>query len=336
MASEQRSRATAWLFDHLACPRDGESVDREGSDVICRHGHRYPVVDNVPVMIRDDVPQTLWVADRSLRQARGLEKLDASGESEGDVDGFVQGIVAATCGYMYRPSAGALNRYPIPTIRLPAGADEPLLDVGCNWGRWSIAAGRRGYIPVGIDPSLDAVLAAKRVARQLGVDAAFVVGDARFLPFSDQAFSVIFSYSVLQHFAKPDCVTALRSIRRVLKTDGMAMIQMPNRYGIRSLYHLARRRFREGEVFDVRYWTPTELKTVFSREVGPATLSVDGFFGLGIQGTDSDLLPARFRLVVATSEILRRITTVVSPLAGVADSLYVRAIRQASSANAEA
>src|SRR6478672_10083044 len=97
MSAEQQSRATEWLFDHLACPRDGERVARAGNEVLCPHGHRYAIVDNVPVMLRDDVEQTLWVADQSLRQARGLEKLDASGESEGEVDGFVQGIVAATC-----------------------------------------------------------------------------------------------------------------------------------------------------------------------------------------------------------------------------------------------
>ena len=55
---------------------------------------------------------------------------------------------------------------------------------------------------MGIDPSLDAVLAARRVSRQLGVEASFVVGDARFLPFANDSFDTVFCYSVLQHFSK--------------------------------------------------------------------------------------------------------------------------------------
>jgi hypothetical protein len=41
-------------------------------------------------------------------------------------------------------------------MRLPlAGSQEDaawvLVDLGCNWGRWCIAAGRMGFLPVGVD-----------------------------------------------------------------------------------------------------------------------------------------------------------------------------------------
>ena len=36
-----------------------------------------------------------------------------------------------------------------------------LLDIGCSWGRWSLAAAARGYDAVGIDPSLGAIMAAR-------------------------------------------------------------------------------------------------------------------------------------------------------------------------------
>ena len=45
-------------------------------------------------------------------------------------------------------------------LDLPRG---PLLDIGCSWGRWSLAAARKGYSVVGIDPSLGAVMAARRI-----------------------------------------------------------------------------------------------------------------------------------------------------------------------------
>ena len=71
--------------------------------------------------------------------------------------------VAATCGTMYVPKIGKLSSYPIPTLRLPPGNGRVFVELGCGWGRWCIAAARAGYVPIGIDPMLGAVRAARRV-----------------------------------------------------------------------------------------------------------------------------------------------------------------------------
>lgn len=55
---------------------------------------------------------------------------------------------------------------------------------------------------MGIDPSLKAIRAARRVARQLGVEAFYIVGDNRFLPFRTETLDQFFSYSVLQHLSR--------------------------------------------------------------------------------------------------------------------------------------
>jgi SAM-dependent methyltransferase len=117
----------------LACPCDGMPLTRDGRVLRCSDGHAFPIVDDVPILLRGDVPQTIG--------------------------------------------------HPIPDIRLPQGQAKLLLDVGCSWGRWSIAARRKGYSPVGLDPSLGAVLAARRIADSLGLAFYGVVGDARILPF---------------------------------------------------------------------------------------------------------------------------------------------------------
>ena len=83
---------------------------------------------------------------------------------------------------MYKDLVGNLRGYPIPAIGLPAAKGERLLDIGCNWGRWTIAAARKGYRVTGMDPDLGAVLAARRVAEQLGVNAEFVVADVKVSP----------------------------------------------------------------------------------------------------------------------------------------------------------
>src|SRR5207237_7041494 len=105
--------------------------------------------------------------------------------------------------------------------------------------------------------------------------------------------------------------------------------QMANAFGPRNLYRqLVRRRFREPRaLFGVRYWTPEELRTAFSEAIGPAHLSVDGFFALNAQASDLELLPLRYRPVVRTSELLRRASARLPALRTVADSLYVESTR---------
>ncbi len=110
-------------------------------------------------------------------------------------------------------------------------------------GRWSIAAAKKGYCVIGMDPSLGAVAAARRVAKQCNVNANFVVGDARYLPFQKDVFDIAYSYSVIQHFSKQDARKTFVEIGRALKSDGTALIQMPTVFGLRCLYNQIRRGF---------------------------------------------------------------------------------------------
>lgn len=246
------------------------------------------------------------------------------------IDPYVQNAVAGTCGILYLPLMNRLSRYPIPHFRLPSVEGRSLIDIGCNWGRWSIAAAQKGYSVIGLDPNLDAIRAAARVCRQIGVTASFVVGDARHLPFKSGSVDTAFSYSVLQHFSKDDARQALREIARTLRPAGTSFVQMPNMFGLRSIYHQIRRSLaqRQSEdIFDVRYWRPHELQTLFSESIGPTSPSVDGFFGLGIQAADADLLPFKYRIVVRASEFLRRISGRVPMIMQFADSLYLQSVR---------
>ena len=221
-----------------------------------------------------------------------------------------------------------MNRYPIPELRLPDGDGKRFLDVGCNWGRWTVAAALKGYQPIGIDPCLKAVLAARKVSRQMGAPTDFVVADTRSLPFANGCFDVAFSYLVLQSFSKENARISLREIARAVKAGGKVLIQMPNRYGARSFYQQARRGFSEGENFDIRYWSPMELTKTFTENFGDTKLSADCFFGLGLQKNDLDLLPARFKAVVHSSELLRRVSLKIPWLVNLADSVYLESINQ--------
>jgi SAM-dependent methyltransferase len=318
----------ARLAELLVCPRDHSDLHEEADELVCAEGHRYACPDGIPVLLLDDVAQTHGIIGRSLKEAR--EPVPAEPEFTGDgIDPSVSAAVSATCGTYYRHLVGKLPSYPIPELRLPAGEGRLFLEIGCHWGRWCVAAARKGYEAIGIDPSLEGVRAARKVARQLGVEARFVVADGRHLPFRPETFDVAFSYSVLQHFERSDVLETLDEIRRVLRAGGLSYVQMPTVFGLRNLYVQARRRKLREPVsqFDVRYWTPHELSRDFGSRVGPTRLEVDGFFSLNAQHSDLDLMPRRFRAAIRTSDALRAVAERVPPLRLAADSLYVRSTR---------
>ena len=250
--------------------------------------------------------------------------MDGKHETTESVESRVSFLVAGTNGLAYRHlTDGKLAECPIPEIRLPQANGDVLLDIGCGWGRWSVAAGRLGYRPVGIDPRFGTIQVARRLARELGIKADFVVGDARALPFRDGSIDIVYSYSVLQHFSTPDVETTATEICRVLRPGGKSLIQMATVFGIRCLYHQARRLFREARGFEVRYRKISELRNLFTSRVGFSRLSVDCFFGLGIQESDIRMMPPHMRIVFRASGLLRRASMAIPQLLYVADSVYI-------------
>lgn len=323
------SASSVHAWDFLVCPRDKQNLQDEGTHLVCRQGHRYAVVEGVPILLVSDAEQTHIEGTRALAVAEtgDASSLASFSLAAGEIDPFVRNSIGATNGGLYAHLVGTLTEYPIPNLRLPPGEGRPFLEVGCNWGRWCIAAARLGYRTVGIDPSLKSIRAANRVARQLGIDATYVVADARYLPFRDHSFDQVFSYSVLQHLSKENTLASLSEIHRTLRSGGNALIQMPNVFGVRCLYHQIRRGFRKARDFEVRYWRPAELVSAFAAYIGPSELSVDGYFSLNVQPSDIHLLPARYRALVKASEGLRHISRTLPLLVKVADSLYISSRR---------
>ena len=306
----------------LNCPRDREPLELKSDRLVCSNGHSYPVVDTIPVFLLKELP-----GNEAINESLALAHTPTHDSFNGEgLHPQVEAMLYYTNGILYKNLKP--TRYPIPKIRLEEGNGKTLLDVGCNWGRGTVSAAMRGYTAVGLDPHLVSLRAARHVSAQSKVACEFVCGDARQMPFEDSSFDYVFSYSVIQHFSKSEARTILQEIQRVLKPGGVSFIQMPNKYGIRCLYHLAKRGFSEGEKFDVRYYSPPELKRVFEQIIGPSELSVDGYFGLGVQPDDIDLLPLSYRAIVRTSETIRKMSLRFDPLVNVADSVYVKSVRK--------
>lgn len=333
-----------WFLENLVCPVGGGSLrwEPETSRLHSLSGLVYPVVDGVPIMLPPEVEPTLsgmnasrhyypaeapWYLSSVLLSVEEKEGIRRLIEHPGAVDPVAAYLVAATNGIGYAHLVGKLKHYPIPEIRLPQEEGKTLLDLGCSWGRWCIAAARKGYSVIGMDPSLGAVMAARRVARQMNVECRFFVGDARHLPLRDSCVDTTFSYSVLQHLSPEDAGQSIHHLGRVLRPGGYCLVQMPTRWGLRCLINQARRRFRKAEGFEVRYWSLSDLRTIFENSVGISTLSVDCFFGIGWQPSDLPMMPWRLKLVIYASESLRKVSGIIPALTTVADSVYVQALK---------
>jgi SAM-dependent methyltransferase len=307
----------------LACPRDAGTLAHEEDTLVCPHGHRYPVAGGVPILLVDEAEPTQPFYWATRAEEHPVDDLDVPAADE--IDPYVRLVLRGTCGNLY-DDASRIAHYPLPAF--PLSGPGSFLELGANWGRWTIAAARAGLDATGIDPSLGATRAARRVARQLNVDADYLVADARHLPFADASFDVVFSYSVLQHFAPSDVEEALRETARVLKPGGISLHQLTNAFGARNLYQQAKRRFRRPEAFDVRYWFPAAIKRTFDGAIGSTTLSADGFLTLNPHASDLAELAPQARHVVRASRALVQLSKRVRGISHIADSLWVLSIRR--------
>jgi SAM-dependent methyltransferase len=247
-----------------------------------------------------------------------------------NVDPYVQEWVAGTNGRLYVPLVHRLTRYPIPEWPLPGAGRGLVLDVGCGWGRWMVSAGRRGYVPVGIDVKLEPLQAARRVLHAHGMRGYVVLADLAWLPFRDGAFDLVFSYSAIQHVDRVRARRCVEGLHRVLRDGGTCLLELPNRFGLGRLLRLQLTRAADDadpESWCVRYYSPAELRALVGDVFGTCDLRVDSFFGIGVQRSDLDILPWRGKAVVVMSETLKALARWIPLLSRLADSVYVHAVR---------
>jgi ubiquinone/menaquinone biosynthesis C-methylase UbiE len=78
------------------------------------------------------------------------------------------------------------------------------------------------YRVTGLDISHTFVEIAGRNAAEAGVDVCFRRGDAANMPFENETFDFLLCRAAFKNFTRP--ISALQEMRRVLKTNGKAMI----------------------------------------------------------------------------------------------------------------
>lgn len=309
------------LLRLLACPVDRTLLRSEDDALVCTKNHRFAVENGVPVFTehlrREPVPLNMPPCPAP-----------ASNESGQHIDDFVNDWIVNTNGNLYWRVRGRLPRYPIPSWPFDRGDGKRMLEIGCSWGRWCVAAARAGFRPIGLDVHIDALAAAARVSKELQADADFICADADVLPLESRSIDFVFSYSVLQHIEKARVRQAFHEIARVLKPEGRCVVQLPNQLGLVSLLQQTKRGFREArrESFEMRYWSQREIRETL-REEGLRHIEIhtDGFFSQNPQLSDLDLLAPMGKLIVCASYSGRKAAEALPFLTRVADSLWIEA-----------
>lgn len=310
------------LLHILACPHDHTTLRASGGGLVCQQDHNFPIEQGVPVFTgharHEPVPLNMPPCPQAPRDGAGSQIIDP----------FVNDWIVNTNGNLYWRARGRLPRYPIPHWPFGSGEGNIVVDLGCGWGRWCIAAARAGFRPIGVDLHIDALAAAARVSQQLNADANFLCGDVDALPIAPRSVDCVFSYSVLQHIDKEKVRRAFYEIARILKPGGRCIIQLPNALGPLSFVQQLKRGFRDAKpgTFEMRYWSQREIRESL-RDAGLHNTQIhsDGFFSQNPQLSDLDLLTFGGKLIVATSYAARKTADAMPILTRFADSLWIDA-----------
>jgi ubiquinone/menaquinone biosynthesis C-methylase UbiE len=123
-----------------------------------------------------------------------------------------------------------------------------------------------------------------------------VHGDAQVLPYVSNSFDVVYSFKVLAHL--PHIDWALGEIRRVLRPDGIAVLEFYNRHSIRYLLHRAR--------YFHQWHSPTEVR----KQLEEANLSVVRTYGARIVVSSAYVME-----IPVVRHILRHIEKSLAPTA---------------------
>ncbi len=281
---------------------------------------------------------------KEFEKFKVYEKLDYSPEPpnyKGQIPWKVQQQIAATNGIHYISAIGKLQKFPIPEIPLPPVQNkELLLDIGNGWGRWLVGAGKKGYIPVGIDIRLEFCETARTVLNLNGLNGYTVVADLGELPFKEGVFNVVWSFSVIQHTHKDRFTSCVNHIYRILKKNGYCFLEFPSKSGLWNRIGPVKKSAKEKDDYNswcVRYYSIAEYKRNFIKVFKNFSFKNHSFFGIGVLPNDLDyVVGLKNKIIVSTSLFLSKIASIIKPLKYLSDSIYIKSIKKDGAENEKA
>src|SRR6185437_1533192 len=128
----------------------------------------------------------------------------------------------ATAGEVIRRLEGELRRVP-----LNERGNWRALEIGCGPGRLMRPMSRHFVEIHGVDVSDEMIARAREKLADIPNAHARTTGGASLDQFADESFEFVYSYAVFQHIPSREVVYSyLRETRRVLKTGGLAVLQL--------------------------------------------------------------------------------------------------------------
>lgn len=265
-----------------------------------------------------------------FNKSKIYEKLDYQPQPEGyssEIPWVVQQQIAATNGIHYVDRIGKLQNYPIYQLPVPQVSSGIMLDIGNGWGRWLVAGANRGYIPVGIDIRLEFCQTARKVLSDLGKNGYSVVADLENLPFKNDIFDLVWSFSVIQHTHYKRLTNCLGHITRILNNEGFTFLEFPNKKGVRNSYKYVKQLEGDRDNYNswsVRYYTPKEYLEILGRYFDDTSYYNHSFIGIGILKEDMQYVSMKNKLVVMASRFGSLLTDIIPGLKNYSDSLYFK------------
>lgn len=123
-----------------------------------------------------------------------------------------------------------------------------VLDLACGVGGFSFLLEDYGFEVVGVDIDEEMIKKAIEYAKEKNSKVKFIVGDARKLPFEDETFDyVLFLGNTTVHFLPKELNEVFKEVKRVLKKDGLFLI---NFVDMRELLS----RVQMGTIVGEEYW----------------------------------------------------------------------------------
>lgn len=240
---------------------------------------------------------------------------------------IVQQQVAATNGIHYIDRIGKLKNYPIFSLPVKNASEKQImLDIGCGWGRWMLGAANKNYLPIGIDLRLEFCKTARQTLIKNGKSGYTVVADLQNLPFDNNIFDLIWSFSVIQHTHKSRLENCLTHVNRILKPDGSVKLEFPSKTGIYNRIVNVKREMENAQdinSWSVRYYTISDYKNILSNFLTNLKVLNHSFLGIGILPEDLKYVSFKNKLVVIISLIGSFLVKIIKPLIFLSDSIYI-------------
>jgi ubiquinone/menaquinone biosynthesis C-methylase UbiE/uncharacterized protein YbaR (Trm112 family) len=302
---------------------DNQIVELEGIDSL---HYGFPPANKVnPEVVRERIYEQLGTRPQPSNYS-------------GKIPWIVQQQIAATNGIHFMDTIGTLSEYPIPEIPVDQ-ANTPgdlLLDIGNGWGRWLVAAAKKDYIPVGIDIRLEFCETARNVLQANGKNGYSLVADLQNLPFLNNVFSVVWSFSVIQHTHLDRFTRCLSHIERILADNAYCFLEFPNRNGIRNRFGpAAKPNSSDFDSWDVRYYTPEEYEKIFRVFFDNYRYFNHSVLGIGILPGDGKYAKGlKNKAIITASRTLSNLATLIPKIKSIADSIYIKSVKHGTKDNA--